>query len=308
MSRRERRYRPKQLLRASGRLSAPKRAVLCTDADGENGGVEQREDERHLPQPEDQRQDGDFSDDDEVIGVIDQAIRAAANQRCLGQDDDPGRPAGAKRGKHPDARQLDQHEQRRARSRRSDGRAPATKGCQPQRMDARRSADNAPAPTSCAPCASRRRVLRLRQPQLAEALQRHERKDDEVERSSGFEHQSGAGEAGAECGHQHPFGKAALEAAVRARTAPSARSCCRNRCSTSRSRLSSPWLRWSAVSIASITFTPPGWQQKRSMSSRAMPSLAHMSSTAPARSLLDERRDRAVEHDGEARDPRHPSP
>ena len=58
-------------------------------------------------------------DHDEIIGVIDEAVGTAADQWCIGQDDDPRRPAGAERRKHPDARELNQHEQRRARSRRS---------------------------------------------------------------------------------------------------------------------------------------------------------------------------------------------
>src|SRR5579872_3829141 len=55
--------------------------------------------------------------------------------------------------------------------------------------------------------------------------------------------------------------------------------------STSRSTLSSPWLSFKAFSIASITFTPPGWQQKRSIVARSTSSSSQIPSTASASSV-----------------------
>ena len=40
--------------------------------------------QRNLPQAEHQRQDGDLADDDEIIGVIDEAVGAAADERRVG--------------------------------------------------------------------------------------------------------------------------------------------------------------------------------------------------------------------------------
>ena len=120
-------------------------------------------------------------------------------------------------------------------------------------------------------------------------------------RSCGFEQQPGAGEAGAEGGHQHALAAGRARSAGRARTAPSARSCCRSRAAPRARGRARPAARSSAVSIASITLTPPGWQQKRSMSPRGRRRACRASSsTAGASSRLDERRDGAVEDDGEA--------
>ena len=76
--------------------------------------------------PKTKRQHGDFGDDDQVIGVIDEPIRPAPDQRRAGHDDDPRRPALPERAQHPDAGQLEQHEQDEQKRRRSAGRAPTT--------------------------------------------------------------------------------------------------------------------------------------------------------------------------------------
>ena len=57
----------------------------------------------------------------------------------------------------------------------------------------------------------------------------------------------------------------------------------------------------SAVSIASITLTPPGWQQKRSMSLRGRSHVRQHAVDRPRQLGFDERRDGAVEHHRQAR-------
>src|SRR4051794_6414821 len=108
MSRRERRYRRRPAIPQA--ISAVESAVFLADADREYGGVQNGEDQRDLPQAEHKREHGDLTGYDQVIRVIDEAVRSAANQRRLGKDDDPRRPAWAKRGDHPDARELKQNE------------------------------------------------------------------------------------------------------------------------------------------------------------------------------------------------------
>ena len=98
----------------------------------------------------------------EIIGVVDEAVRAAADERLAGQDDDPRRPARPERWQAPRCAPARQDEHRRARSRRSGGRARATtRRASHSGVHARRSADNGRARCSRAPCASRRRVLRF---------------------------------------------------------------------------------------------------------------------------------------------------
>src|SRR4030095_10161918 len=104
MSRRELRYRresvsPQAML--GGENLAAEGAVLGADADGEDGGVQEAEHERGAPQAEDKGQHKNLGDDDEIIGMVGKPIGAAADQRRVGKDDDPRRPALAERGEYP---------------------------------------------------------------------------------------------------------------------------------------------------------------------------------------------------------------
>src|SRR4051794_16196377 len=85
--------------------------VLGPNADCQDNRIEKRKDEPNLPQSENQRQHGNFADDDEIIGVIDEAVGAAADKGGVGQDDDPRRPARAEAREDPNSSKLQQHEQ-----------------------------------------------------------------------------------------------------------------------------------------------------------------------------------------------------
>src|SRR4029079_18451876 len=123
----------------------------------------------------------------------------------------------------------------------------------------------------------------VRQPQLADALERYQRKDNDRQAHAASSISPAQVKPGpkavinARSGSPRLSSRSSTNNTVGALMLPKS-------FNTSRSRLSSPWLSSSAVSIASITLTPPGWQQKRPMSSRAMPSWAHISSTASASS------------------------
>src|SRR5215203_880198 len=114
MSRREGRYR-RQAAGAQAmlaRVSPAERAVLLPDANPEQCGVEDAEDQGDLPEAEHQRQDGGLANNDEVIRVVQEAVRPLLNERGVVDDDDPRRPAWAQRNEDPDSCGLQKDEHR----------------------------------------------------------------------------------------------------------------------------------------------------------------------------------------------------
>ena len=72
--------------------------------------------------------DGDFADDDQIIGVIEETIGPAGDQLLAGDDDDARGPARTERSQDPDAAELEQSEQSRGRADGPAGRGRATTG------------------------------------------------------------------------------------------------------------------------------------------------------------------------------------
>ena len=97
MSRRGVRYRRERLSAQAGQS-----AVFGADADRQNDGVQGAEDERDLPQAEDDGEDRDLADDDQIVGVIDETVGSSADKRSPGFDDDARGPALTERADDPD--------------------------------------------------------------------------------------------------------------------------------------------------------------------------------------------------------------
>src|SRR3954467_12071844 len=100
-------------------------------------------------------------------------------------------------------------------------------------------------------------LIAVRQPQFAETLERNQRKDDDRKSHAASSIRPEQVKPGPKAviitrsGRPRSSSRSSTNSTVGALMLPKSRS-------TSRSRLSSPWLRSSAVSIASITLTPPG--------------------------------------------------
>ena len=112
MSRREPRYRLGKAGSASEAFSGRSAAFSARMRTARTAALSRVKISATLPQPEDQRQDRDLGDHDQIIGVIDEAVGTAPDQRRVGKDDDPRRPARPERREHPDPRELEQHEHR----------------------------------------------------------------------------------------------------------------------------------------------------------------------------------------------------
>jgi hypothetical protein len=89
----------------------PKRAVSALILTVKTAALRQREDDCDVPQAKYQWQYRDLADHHQIIGMPDEAVRAAIHQRFAGHDDNPGGPAIAQRSQHPDATGLYQGEQ-----------------------------------------------------------------------------------------------------------------------------------------------------------------------------------------------------
>ena len=95
--------------------------------------------ERDLPQAEDQGQQRDLRRHHQIIGVVDEAIGAARDQRLAGNDDDPRRPAAAERQEHPQRARARPARTAPAAAGSPAGRARATTRRRARRRGARRS-------------------------------------------------------------------------------------------------------------------------------------------------------------------------
>src|SRR3990170_6832964 len=70
---------------------------LGADAHREQDGVKQGEEQGDFDQPEYEREDGNFADDDQIIGVIEETIGSTGDQLLARDDDDARGPARAER-------------------------------------------------------------------------------------------------------------------------------------------------------------------------------------------------------------------
>src|SRR5579885_549054 len=97
------------------RAPARERPLLDANAPGEGEEVERREEEGGPPRAQCERQKRDLERDDEIVGVPQVAIGAAADERRLRQRDDPRRPIRAERGDGPEPQPLQSEEGRKRR-------------------------------------------------------------------------------------------------------------------------------------------------------------------------------------------------
>src|SRR5687768_11555064 len=66
--------------------------VLCSDAHVEQGGVQQREDDRRYPGAEDEREGQDLHGDDDVVGMREVAVWSPPDERSARHDEYPRIP------------------------------------------------------------------------------------------------------------------------------------------------------------------------------------------------------------------------
>ena len=73
---------------------------------GEQKNVQDRKNQRQMPQSEHERQDSDFENDDHVVGVAHQSLEAALDKRNTGDGNNARRPEPAQCQYDPDAHAL----------------------------------------------------------------------------------------------------------------------------------------------------------------------------------------------------------
>ena len=97
---------------ARKRSLAAQRLVLGPDADGQYDGVHDTEEQCPGDEAEGQRQNRDFERDDQIIGMVDEAVGSTADERRPGNDDD--RASARPVGNHPQSRHLSNRTVRKA--------------------------------------------------------------------------------------------------------------------------------------------------------------------------------------------------
>ena len=180
MSRREPRYRRGPVAQA---MLAAKRPVLGADADCRGcAALRSEKSSATCHSPNTSGRTAISPIDDQIIGVVDPAIRAAADQRRVGKDDDARGPASAQAWRPPRCARAPA-----ATNMRQPEAVDRPAGRQPPQARASHSGVNGDDQRimagACFARALREQPPRVavRQPQLAEPLQRDQREDDDAE-------------------------------------------------------------------------------------------------------------------------------
>src|ERR1700733_9368705 len=243
---------------------------FLADAPEQNGRVGERKKDRHRDFVEGERQSQDLTRHHQVIGMADETIGPAPDQWRAGDRNDPCGPIGTEACDHPDARGLQEHENRKPRpgNLKSDRQKPKHRqkpgGVQQHDQGIMGGADF-------------HRALRFQssgiaigEHQLAQPLQHHQ-KDDGVgnpgHRPSSI--RKAAEKPGPSAVRRvrwdffSNFMRSTTNSTVTADMLPKSRS-------TERLSSRPPRCNSSASSSASSTLAPPGWQAKASISDKAM--------------------------------------
>src|ERR1700722_1076960 len=86
--------------------SRKQRALLDANAPREQRGVEHGEDDRDLDGAEGQWQNGDFGADHDIVGMTEEAVRAAPHERLARYRDDTRGPVRTEACDGPDSQRL----------------------------------------------------------------------------------------------------------------------------------------------------------------------------------------------------------